>query len=156
LYPIEQAIRDSGRFSISVLPASAALEAARLMAIRRREPRKAEALGWEVVVDELNIPFLPWAVSTVFCELAEVLATGGQSLMIGHVIANRNGSAKHCSPLRFSGALAATTPRLARRMRGVVTATGAVDAARQLYRRLRPPPAADLAQATYEAGGHTE
>jgi predicted dehydrogenase/flavin reductase (DIM6/NTAB) family NADH-FMN oxidoreductase RutF len=156
LYPIEQAIRGSRRFAINLLPATAALEAARLMAIRRREPRKAAALGWQVAVHELDIPFLPWAVGTLFCELEDALDTGDHSLMIGRVVASQDGSAKGSRPLLFGDALGARTPQLARRMRGFVAATGAIEAVRLVYNRLRPPSPPNLARATYEAGGHTE
>src|SRR5687767_5459659 len=48
IYPIEGAIRASGRFSVSVMPATMREPVIRLMALRRREPDKAGASGLEV------------------------------------------------------------------------------------------------------------
>src|SRR5262245_11672503 len=69
LYPIEAAIRNQGRFAINVMPASARSEVARLLQVRRREPRKLEVLGWESRDGENGTPFLAWGREILFCEL---------------------------------------------------------------------------------------
>src|SRR5688572_13186510 len=82
LYPIEPAMRAVGRFAINVVAASSRGEMWRLLRIRRREPRKTDVLGWPIERSDDGIPFIPFAIRTLFCELESTHATGDHTLMI--------------------------------------------------------------------------
>jgi predicted dehydrogenase len=158
LYPVEPAIREVARFAINVMPASTRREVTRLMRIRRREPHKADALGWALQTDELDIPFLPWAQRAVFCELESTHETGDHRLMIARVLATRDLGASGEEPLRFAALLDGAAPfgRTGHVVRRVIGASGTLDIVRRVYSRLRRVPTPNLPRTTYELGGHTE
>src|SRR5438105_10134860 len=83
IYPIEAAIRRTGRFAINLMPAHEKARMIRLMRIRRREPRKAELLGLKIREDEHGIPYLEEALRTTLCEVESVHDTGDHTLFIG-------------------------------------------------------------------------
>ena len=156
LYPIEAAIRRERRFAINVMPETARSEVARLLAVRRREPRKLDVLGWRAEYSEDGVPYLAWAREVLLCELESVHGTGDHTLMIASVVGRREGAGMQTRPLLFGDLLDNETPAIARAARTVLGATGALDAAKRFYWRLRPPPPADLPGTTYELGGHTD
>ncbi|HJR64128.1 MAG TPA: flavin reductase [Gemmatimonadaceae bacterium] len=159
LYPIEPAMRDTGRFAINIMPASSRRMVLRLMRLRRREPDKARVLGITLASDALEIPFLTSAMRTVFCEVESVHDTGDHSLFIARVLESRpHAAASGERPLLYrelldgDGALAA----LRRGGRAALAATGALHLAKRWYHRLRPPAPADLPATTLEMGGRTD
>ncbi len=154
LYPIEPAIRSAGRFAINIMPSSSREQMSRLLRIRRREPRKADVLGWTIETSEDGTPFVPSATRTLFCELESAHDTGDHTLMIARVVAVRDGACAGLPPLQFGDLLDAATPTPMRVARWAFSATGAVDIARLALARVRPPPPADLPRTTYEIGGH--
>src|SRR5262245_43436825 len=57
MYAVADAIRNGRRFAINVVPLSQKDNLIRLMRLRRRQPRKAELLGFELGEDRHGIPF---------------------------------------------------------------------------------------------------
>ncbi|HJU65494.1 MAG TPA: flavin reductase family protein, partial [Gemmatimonadaceae bacterium] len=159
LYPIEPAMRASGRFAINIMPRAARTQVSRLMQLRRREPDKARAAGMAVAWDALNIPFVQGAMRTVFCEVESVHDTGDHSLFIARVLESReHHSNRGERPLLYQelldgeGAFAAVR----RGVRSTLSLTGALDLAKRSYYRLRPPAPPELAGTTLEMGGRTD
>src|SRR5215831_19431685 len=165
VYPIEEAIRRSRRFSLNVLPVSARLPAIRLIRARRREPDKPGVMGLSMPIDARHdIPFLERALQTLFCEVEDILDTGDHTVMIARVLETREDpSVKGEAPLLYPeispyadiAREPSRFPQLARALRVGLTVTGATDALRRVLQRYRGAAKVDLPGATYRAGGQT-
>jgi predicted dehydrogenase len=107
---------------------------------------------------ELDLPFLPGALQTLFCEVEEILETGDHTVMIGRIVADRNHRAPGRRPLLYS-AISGPRPErgaFARSFESALRGSGVRLAAGKLLRRLRPPSPANLPETTYRLGGQTE
>ncbi len=158
LYPIEAMIRRVRRFSLNVLRAEDRDEAIRLVRLRRRQPRKTEVLGWRLEEQD-EIPYLPGALQTLFCELETALDTGDHTVMIARVAEIRTGENRAGAlPLLYQEVAGdpASLPGLDKLVRRLVIGSPLGDALRSLKNRLRPPDSPDLQKNTYRAGGQTE
>jgi len=159
LYPIEAILRGSRRFSLNVMPESRRTEVLRLNRMRRREPRKAELLGWKLVEDHHHISFLADVLRTLFCEVESILDTGDHTAMVARVLENRANPVRAGDrPLLYQSIAGMQTERanLARLVRKVLLKTGLLDGMRRVRYRLRPPLPPDLPRNTYLDGGQTE
>jgi predicted dehydrogenase/flavin reductase (DIM6/NTAB) family NADH-FMN oxidoreductase RutF len=158
LYPIEPMIRRTRRFSLNELGEEYRAGALRLIRLRRREMRKSELAGWRMERGELDLPFLPGALRTLFCEVEEILETGDHTVMIGRIVAERSHGAPGRRPLLYSSISGPRPDRgaLARGFETALRRSGVKLAARKVLLRLRPPAPANLPEATYRQGGQTE
>jgi len=159
IYPIEAMIRESGRFSVNVMPEARRGEVLRLARLRRREPRKAELLGWHLEEDHRQIPFLEDVLRTLFCELESVLETGDHTVMVARVLENRIHPVRAGQRPLLYQSIAGTQSACAngkRAVRKLLLQTGLLDSMKRVLYRLRPPLPPDLARNTYRDGGQTE
>jgi predicted dehydrogenase/flavin reductase (DIM6/NTAB) family NADH-FMN oxidoreductase RutF len=159
LYPIEAAIRKTGRFAINVMPADARDQVIRLIRVRRREPWKTDVLGMKIHEDHHSIPFVDGALRTVFCEVESMVPRGDHTLIVGRVLESRlNPAFLRQRPLFYREVAGSPSrfPSLSRVLRTMGTASGALDLIRSLYHRRRPRLAPNLARTTYLEGGQTE
>jgi len=154
---IDQAIKNSRRFAINVLPASSRELMIRLMRTRRRQSSKEHILGLKIVVNEHAIPYLEENLRTIFCEVQRSIASGDRGLYIGKVLESRENPALGRSlPLLFSQATdLSKCPRLRRVIRTSASLTGVLDQLKTLRQKLRPLPPPNIALTTYEEAGAT-
>jgi predicted dehydrogenase/flavin reductase (DIM6/NTAB) family NADH-FMN oxidoreductase RutF len=157
-YGIEAAVRDTGRFAINVLPDSSRARMIQAMRVRRRQPHKARLLGLTVKEDEHGIPFIEGNLRTVFCEVEQTLESGDRKLYIARVVESRSNPAMSgYLPLLFSQVTDTSKyPRLRHTIRTALLKSGALDALKKMFHKLRPPPPANIAKATYDDAGATE
>jgi predicted dehydrogenase/flavin reductase (DIM6/NTAB) family NADH-FMN oxidoreductase RutF len=158
LYPMESIVREVRRFSLGVMPRDRRNEVLRLTRLRRREPRKAELLGWNLEDGPLGIPFLPDVLRTLFCEVESILETGDHTVMIARVIESRANPARAGQiPLLYQdvAGFQDEKPR-GRLVRRVLLKSGLRDTIKKTLDRLRPPIPPDLPGNTYRDGGQTD
>jgi UDP-N-acetylglucosamine 3-dehydrogenase len=154
IYPIEPAIRKTGRFSVAVLPASALKTAIAVSRIDRRQPGKASVLGL-AMGSAHEMPFFRDGLEIVFCEVESINDTGDHTLIVGRVLEVRSDPRfAGRKPLLYQDVLAAG-PAVARLLRRLMTRTGVIDRLKRMRARRRPAPPANLAAETYEQGGQT-
>jgi predicted dehydrogenase len=157
MYSVEQAIRTTRRFAINVLPISEKDRLVRLTQMRRRQARKWELLGLEIIEDRHEIPFLNGSMRTVFCEVERIIPSGDRQLYVARVIESRpNPAFTGQRPLLFGEVAPGRYPVLRKAIRTTAIVTGGLDAARKALWRLRPPPPANIPQTTYDMAGSTE
>jgi predicted dehydrogenase/flavin reductase (DIM6/NTAB) family NADH-FMN oxidoreductase RutF len=158
IYPIEAILRESRRFSLNVMPEARRPELLRLARLRRREPRKAELLGWQLAEDHHGIPFLQDVLRTLFCEVESVLDTGDHTVMVARVLENRIHPARSGQrPLLYQSIAGVQSERPKRHLlRRLLLKIGLLDGIKRVLYRLRPPLPPDLARNTYLDGGQTE
>ncbi len=156
LYPIEGMIRRARRFSVNVMGAEDREDVLKLVRMRRRQPRKAEALGWQLEEKE-GIPYLPGAAQVLFCELEKALDTGDHTVMIARVLEIRN-EERRARALLYQEVAgdAPAFPRLEKLVRRLVVGSPLGDVLKSARSRLRPPARPDLGRNTYNLGGQTE
>ncbi len=158
LYPIEGMIRRARRFSVSVLSSEDRDEAIRLSRLRRRQPRKTEVLGWALEEHE-GIPYVPWAIQTMFCELETALDTGDHTVMVARVVEIRADERRAgAQPLMYREVAGEppALPAVDKLLRKIVVGSPLGDALKGLKNRLRPAAPPDLPGTTYRQGGQTE
>ena len=154
VYPIDAAILATGRFSISIMPASRLEDMKRMFAVRRRDPDKAAAVGL-TMGDWDGIPFVEDALRVVFCEVEKTADTGDHRLIVGRVIENRPNPARQGElPVFYKDAIRGTglAKQLSYAVRGFLLRTGLMDAI--LARLGRQPRVPDLRKETYRGGGY--
>jgi predicted dehydrogenase/flavin reductase (DIM6/NTAB) family NADH-FMN oxidoreductase RutF len=158
MHSVEPAIDLTGRFAINVMPVSARDVVASLMKMRRRQPDKAQTVGLKIAEDEHQIPFVEGALRVVFCEVENTIPSGDRRLYIARVLESRlDGALAKQRPLLFSdvqGNQSASRPR--KLVRKTLIVSGALDAAKKLRNKLRPPAPPNIALTTYEVAGATE
>lgn len=158
LYPIEGMIRRVRRFSVNVLRAEDRDEAIRLMRLRRRQPHKADVLGWHLEEHE-EVPYLAGALQTLFCELESALDTGDHTVMIARVLEMRAAArGTRTLPLLYQDVAGdpSALPGVDKLARRVLLGSPLGDALKKLKNGLRPPASPDLPRNTYRLGGQTE
>ncbi len=157
-YGIEAAIRETGRFAINVFAVNSRDLMIQSMRIRRRQPRKEKLLDAEFLQDGHQIPFIAGSLRTVFCEVEQTLDSGDRKLYIARVLESReNPQLARTQPLLFTQVTVASKhPRLRQLFRTTLLLTGALDGFRSILHKLRPPPPANVADATYQEAGATE
>lgn len=157
-YGLEAAVRDSRRFAINVFPVSSRAHMIRAMRIRRRQSHKDKVLGLDVKEDAHGIPFFEGNLRTVFCEIEQTLDSGDRKLYIARVLESRSNPAMSGKlPLLFSQVTDTSEhPHIRRVIRTVLLKTGVLDGLKKVFQKLRPPPPANIAKATYEDAGATE
>lgn len=157
-YGIDEAIQQSRRFAINILPATSRELMIKLMQTRRRQPAKERVLGLRILHDGHDIPFLDGNLRTVFCEVETVIDSGDRGLIIGNVLESRaNPKLAGSLPLLFSQATDLSKhPKLKRTIRTTASLTGALDGLKVFRQKLRPAPPPDIALATYEEAGATD
>lgn len=159
LYPIEQAIRNSGRFAINVFAAPNRDALLRMIRVRRRTPFKERVLGMRVQADRHGIPYLPDCQRVLFCELIQPLETGDHTVMMARVLDTyENPAQKGLRPILYPEVSGSPSrfPRAQRMARVLATRSGMADFLRRLLHRHRLQQPVDLVSATYETGGQTE
>ena len=156
LFPLEDVLRRTRRFSLNIMPASAREEILRFNRLRRREPRKLELMGW-TVEEAHGLPFLPRSLRTVFCDVEEMLETGDHTMVIGRVLESRaHESQSAMVPLMTRDVWGGGSNRLSPGLRKVLVVSGLLDTARKALHRRRPPPPPNLPETTYQTGGQTD
>lgn len=169
LYPLEQVVRDTRRFSVNVLSVRQQAIAENLMRLRRRDPRKVSRLGQTVAFDtEHATPFLPGCLRTLFCQVEDVLDTGDHSLVVALIAEVRCDSPRTEEfPLLFPTVSSATIERslFSRIVRSSLSKSriaawaaraGVKDLVRGVARASRSETKVDLAANTYAEGGYNE
>ncbi|MCC6491839.1 MAG: Gfo/Idh/MocA family oxidoreductase [Pirellulales bacterium] len=153
-YAISDAIERVGRFSINVMSYRQRAVVQRLVRMRRREPRKAALLGLEVAADEHDVPFIPAAQRTLFCQVEQRHENGDRFIYVARVLSARSNPERADErPLLFSEL--SETPGLGRTVRNAVAALGFADAARAVLQRLRPRKPQSIRDVTYAIAGAT-
>lgn len=157
-YGIEQAVRESSRFAINVLPASSRHLMIDLMKMRRRQVRKEDVLGIEILEDDHRIPFLEGNLRTVFCEVEQIIESGDRRLYVAKVLESRINSSRSAElPLLFSQVTDQSKhPNLRHAMRTTLVLSGALDGLKRVKQKLRPSPPPNIAATTYDMAGATE
>lgn len=158
MHSLEPAIAVSGRFAINVMPASARDVVARLMKMRRREPEKYRTAGLRITEDKHQIPFVDGALRVVFCEVESRIPSGDRRLYIARVLESRvHDAVSQQRPLLFSDIQGNQSASRSRRLiRKTLIVSGALDGAKKLRNKLRPPSPPNIALTTYEVAGATE
>jgi predicted dehydrogenase len=158
MHSIEPAIAQTSRFAINVMPVASCDLVARLMSMRRREPNKAQAVGLRITEDERHIPFVEGALRVLFCEVESTIPSGDRRLYIARVLESRlNAALADQRPLLFSDVLGSPSGRKVWKLfRRAFIVSGALDLAKRLRDKLRPPPPPNIALTTYEEAGATE
>src|SRR5262245_3931759 len=158
MHSIEPAIAQTGRFAINVMPVGSRDLVARLMRMRRREPNKAQAVGLPMTEDEHHIPFVEGALYVLFCEVESKIPSGDRQLYVARVLESRlNAALTDQRPLLFSDVLGNQSSLKGwRPLRRALIVSGALDLAKRVRDRLRPPPPPNIALRTYEEAGATE
>ncbi|MGE3841295.1 MAG: flavin reductase [Vicinamibacterales bacterium] len=154
LYPIDGVVRQAGRFSVSVMPASAISLLRELAHVRRREPHKVRYLNLPIDEHPNGIPYVKGALRTLFCEVERTLDTGDHRVIVGRVIHQLRHSSPRELPCLYQD-LKDTSPRISQ-LRALLSRMGALDLLRSVLYRLRPPSPPDIARNTYLDGGQTE
>jgi 3-hydroxy-9,10-secoandrosta-1,3,5(10)-triene-9,17-dione monooxygenase reductase component len=77
-----EAVREAGRFGISVLGESQR-EAAELFATKSPQEEKWASVAWR---DRLGVPIIEGSLARVVCELAEVIPGGDHVIVTGEVL----------------------------------------------------------------------
>ncbi len=157
-YGIEAAIRETGRFAINILPASARSTMIGAMRMRRRQQGKEQLLGLDIREDEHLIPYVAGSLRVVLCEVEKTLDSGDRKLYVARVLASRaNPTFNRELPLLFPQVTDTSEyPRLRRAVRTTLLLSGAMDGVKVARQRLRPSAPANIAKATYEEAGATE
>src|SRR5215831_9782462 len=158
-FSIEPAMKETGRFAISVMPLSKRNQIVRLMRVRRRQPNRAAIVGLVVREDNHEIPFIDGALRTIFCEVERSIDSGDRKLYVAKVLESRgNPSVSGERPLLFADVSGGPLRFvfLQKSLRKVLAISGALDLLKRTYYRLKPPLPPDIAANTYEEGGATE
>ena len=158
-YALEAAVGKERRFAINVVPVGQSRVVHRLMQLRRRQPRKAQLLGLEILHDRHEIPYIANALRNIFCEVEQVVDSGDRRLYVSRVIESRINQALAAQrPALFREVMEAGSrfAPVRRLVRTVLALSGVRDLARGVLFALRPPPPPDIARVTYEMAGATE
>ncbi|MFQ5850245.1 MAG: Gfo/Idh/MocA family oxidoreductase [Candidatus Binatia bacterium] len=159
VYPIEQAIKQTGRFAINVMGTGDLARALELVNIRRREPNKAQTLNMEIREDERSIPYLPGVLKTVFCEVESVLNAGDHTLFIARVLESRENAERAGEKvLLYSELLKASSalPSLVKFAQYLLVSSGTLQLIEKLLGKQKTENQVCIARNTYEDGGQTE
>ena len=157
-YGFEPAIRQTQRFAINVLPASARNQMIQWMRIRRRQPDKSNQLGLNIAEDHHRIPYVEGCLRTVFCEVEQTQDSGDRKLYIARVLESRvNPKLNGSVPLLFSQVTEDSTyPRFRHLFRTALLLSGTLDGLKKLRYKLRPPAPANISLTTYIDAGASE
>ncbi len=159
LYPIEQMIRRSGRFTLSILSENQREEARRLYRVPRRELHKDDVAGWGLTEEEPGFPYVPDSIRTLFCVVESVLDTGDHTMIVGRVDRVRVNPARAGQmPVLYGNLLVRTEPVEAalRWVRALVMRIGVIGLLRRWKGIGGAAARPDIARETYLNGGLTE
>ncbi len=159
IYPIEPAIRRTGRFALNVFSQAGQDVVGRVRRLRRRAANKERILGLRVARDAHHgVPYFADCLRTLFCEVEQILDTGDHTVVVGRVAETRvHAGDRGSRPILERDLLRAQDPHAALRRAVSVLAirSGLKDAALKLLERRRGRRPANLAADTYELGGRT-